>query len=173
MSPCSYLYHIQTTIPTLIAQLLLKACTPRDPTIPGLISISVPGTCKLDQGYSMPTMDRPVKDDQVWSLCLRHGQSWDRPTTRGLQSFQVAVRFNSTQALEGRLQATRNVESCLQVILPWSIVWLQCTRTWKSICFTVFSQRWQLTEARLSHLLRLVKVGSVSMLAFRANFRTP
>jgi hypothetical protein len=31
------------------------------------------------------------------------------PATRGLQSFQVAVHFNSTQALEGRLQATRNV----------------------------------------------------------------
>jgi hypothetical protein len=37
----------------------------------------------------------------------------------------------------------------------------------------VFPQRWQLTEARFPHLLRLVKVGTVSMLAFRANFRTP
>jgi hypothetical protein len=64
-------------------------------------------------------------------------------------------------------------ESCLQVILPRSIVWLQCTRTWKSVCFTVFPQRWQLTEARFLHHLRLVKVGSVSILAFRAYFSTP
>jgi hypothetical protein len=32
----------------------------------------------------------------------------------------------------------------------------------------VFPQRWQLTEASFLHLLRLVKVGSVSMLEFRA-----
>lgn len=57
MSPCSNLYHIQTTFPTLIAQFLLEACIPRDLTIPGLISISVPGTRKLNQGYSMPAMD--------------------------------------------------------------------------------------------------------------------
>jgi hypothetical protein len=64
-------------------------------------------------------------------------------------------------------------ESCLQVILPWSIVWLQWIRTWKSVCFTVFPQKWQLTEAHFPSLLRLMKVGSVLMLAFRAKFRTP
>jgi hypothetical protein len=57
MSPRSNLYPIQTTIPTLIAQFLLEACIPRDLMFPGLICISVPGTCKLDQGYSMPAMN--------------------------------------------------------------------------------------------------------------------
>jgi hypothetical protein len=35
----------------------------------------------------------------------------------------------------------------------------------------MFPQSWQLTEARFPHLLRLVKVGNVSMLQFAANFR--
>jgi hypothetical protein len=57
MSLRSILYRIQTTIPTLIAQFVLEACIPRDLTIPGHISISVPGTRKLDQGYSIPAIN--------------------------------------------------------------------------------------------------------------------
>jgi hypothetical protein len=77
MSPRSNLYCIQTTVPPLIAQFLLDACIPRNLMIPGLISISVPGTHQLDQEYSVPTIVRPVKDDQVWSLCPRHDQNRD------------------------------------------------------------------------------------------------
>jgi hypothetical protein len=50
-APASIVYRPQ--IPTLIDQFLLEACIPRDLMIPGLISVSAPGTCKLDQGYSM------------------------------------------------------------------------------------------------------------------------
>jgi hypothetical protein len=42
-----------------------------------------------------------------------------------------------------------------------------------SVCFTMFPQSWQLVEARFPHLLRLVKVGNMSMMLFTANFTTP
>ena len=56
MSKCSNLDRIQTTIPPLIAQSNFEACILRDLTFVSLISIIVLGTCKLNQGYSMPTM---------------------------------------------------------------------------------------------------------------------
>jgi hypothetical protein len=66
---CSKLYCIQTTVPPLITKDFFQTCIRRDLTIPSFIIVSVTGTCKLDQGYCMPTMAGSVKDDQVWSLC--------------------------------------------------------------------------------------------------------
>ena len=54
----------------------------------------------------------------------------------------------------------------------WFEVCILTGLTLLSVCFKMFPQRWQLTEARFPHLLSLVKVGRVSMLAFKANFRT-
>jgi hypothetical protein len=168
----SSLDQIQTTIPPLIADSSFEVCISRGLTFLGPLSISVPGTSQLDQGYPMPTMHQLINVDKVRSLCLHHDVNQDRPATPGLQSIQVTVQLNCTLAYKGGLQDFRT-ELCLQVNLPCSNVCLQWTRTWNSICFTMFPQGWQLTEACFPHLLRLVKVGNVSMLLFTANFKTP
>jgi hypothetical protein len=176
VAPHSNLNQIQTTIPPLIAQFLLEVCLSRGFTFLGPLSISVPGTSQLDQGYSMITMHQSVKDDKIRSLCLHQDVSQDPPATRGLQSIQVRVKFSCTLAHKGGLQATRNViqEGIVPTGQP-SLV--QCVFTIdqnrNSACFTMFSQSWQLTKAGFPHLLRLVKVGNVSMLLFTANLKTP
>jgi hypothetical protein len=71
----------------------------------GPLSISVPGTSKLDLDYPMPTMHQPINYDKVQSRCLHHDVSWDQPATWGLQSIQVTVQLNCTLAHEGGLQA--------------------------------------------------------------------
>jgi hypothetical protein len=86
MAPHSNLNHIQTTITPLIAESSFEVCISRCLTFLGLFSINVPGTSQLNQGYSMPTMHRPVKYDKVRFLCLHHDISRDQPATRGLQS---------------------------------------------------------------------------------------
>jgi hypothetical protein len=106
MTPHSNLDQIQTTILPLIAESSLEVCISQGLTFLGLLSISVPGTSQLDQGYSMPTRHGPVKDDKVQSLCLHHDVSWDRTATLSLQSFQVKVQLNCTPAHKGRFQAT-------------------------------------------------------------------
>jgi hypothetical protein len=91
VAPHSDLDNIQTTIPPLIAERNFEVCISRGLSFLGPISISVPGTSQFDQGSSMPTMHRPVKDDKVRSLCLHQDVSRDRPATRGLQSIPVTV----------------------------------------------------------------------------------
>jgi hypothetical protein len=73
------------------------------------LSISVPETSQLDQGYPMPTMQCPINNDKVLSLNLHHDISRDRPATQGLQSIQVTVQLTRTLAHKGRLQATCDV----------------------------------------------------------------
>jgi hypothetical protein len=109
MAPRSSLDQIQTTIPTLIAQILHGVCISCGLTILGPLSISVSGTSQLDQGYPMGTMHRLINDDKIWSLCLHRDVSRDRPATRGLKSIQVTVQLNCTLAHKGRLQANRDV----------------------------------------------------------------
>jgi hypothetical protein len=150
MSPCSNLYRIQTTIPTLIAQLPLEACIPKDPAIPGLISVSVPGS------YVSSTKDilcRPWTDLSRMTrsglcVCAMTEAKIDPPPGACSPS---KLQYTSTVCSLLRENFRQppmcfKMESCLQVILPWSIVWLQRTRTWKSVCFTVFPQRWQVSE---------------------------
>jgi hypothetical protein len=109
MAPHSNLYHIQTTIPPLIAESCFEFCIAWGLTFLRPLSISVPGTSQLNQSYSMPTMHWPVKDGKVRSLCLRQDVSRDQLVTWGLQSFQGTVQLNCTLAHKGRLQATRYV----------------------------------------------------------------
>jgi hypothetical protein len=93
----------------LIAESSFEVCISRGLTFLGPLSISVPGTSQLNQGYPMPTMHRPINNDMVRSLCLHHDVRWDQPATRGLQSIQVTVQLNHTLAHKGRLQATCDV----------------------------------------------------------------
>jgi hypothetical protein len=104
MAPHSNLDQIQTAIPPLIAESRLEICISQGLTFLGPLSISIPGTNQLDQGYSMPTMHRPVKNDKVRSLCLHHDVSLDRPATLALQSTQVTVQLNHTLAHKGSLR---------------------------------------------------------------------
>jgi hypothetical protein len=112
---CSNLYHIQTTLLPLITQDFLQTCIPRDLTIPGLIIVSITGACKLNQGYSRSTMVGPVKDGQVWSLCLRH----DNPAPRvcspsKLQYTSTVLRLSRADFRQPAM--CFKTDSCLQVI---------------------------------------------------------
>jgi hypothetical protein len=101
MDPHSNLDHIQTTIPPLIAESSFEVYISWGLTFLGPLSISVQGTSQLNQSFSMPTMHQPVKYDKVRSLCLRQDVSWDRPTSRGLQSFQVSVQLTVLLSTSG------------------------------------------------------------------------
>jgi hypothetical protein len=155
MATRSNLNQIQTTVPPLIAQSNPEACISRGLTFFGPLSISVPGTGQLDQGYySMSTKYPPVKDDKVRSLCLRQDVSW------------VTVQLTCTLVHKGRLQASRDVIKN-GIVPPGQSSLVQCM-------FTMDKN----TEQHLlrhvpTELLRLVKVGNMSMLLFTANFRTP
>jgi hypothetical protein len=145
-------------------------------TFLGPLSISVPGTSQLDQGYPMPNMHQPINDDKVRSLCLHHDVRRDRPDTWGLQSIQVTVQLNRTLAHKGRLQATHDVIQD-RIVLPGQPSLVQC----------VFTMDQNMEQRLLHHvptelaierstfppLLRLVKVDNVSMLLFTAIYKLP
>jgi hypothetical protein len=57
VTPCSDLDQIQTTIPPLILQFILEVCISRGLTFLGPLSIRVPGTSQLDQGYPNSILD--------------------------------------------------------------------------------------------------------------------
>jgi hypothetical protein len=80
------------------------------------------------------------------------------------------------QALKGRLQATRIVFQD-GVMPPGHPSLLRCVVTMnknmEKHLFHSDPTEMAVDRGMLPHLLRLVKVGSVSMLAFRANFRKP
>jgi hypothetical protein len=83
---------------------------------------------------------------------------------------------NRTLALKGRLQATRNVIQD-RIVPPGQPCLAQCVFTMdqnieQRLLYHVPTEL-TIDRSMLPHLLRLVKVGNVSMLLFTANLKIP